>query len=293
MSQKITPFLWFDNQAEEAANFYTTLFTDSALGQVSRYGPDTPGPAGQVMTVRFKLAGLWFTALNGGPYFNFTPAHSFFVHNETEQQVDTLWQALSAGGSVLMDLAAYPFSEKFGWVQDRFGLSWQVSLDRVPQSISPFFMFTGAQHGRAAEAVHLYTSLFPASGVDRLDLYGPGEDGPEGTTRHAAFRLAGQPFEAIDSAFDHGFTFTPAISFYIDCRDQAEVDFFWDRLLDGGQPSQCGWLTDRFGVSWQVIPTALIELMNDPDPQKSYRVTQAMLKMVKIDIAALKQAYNQ
>ncbi|BCP52458.1 VOC family protein [Kaistia sp. 32K] len=154
--QKITPFLWFDGQAEEAANFYVSVFKNGRLGQVSRYGDAGPGPAGSVMVASFEIEGLTFTALNGGPHFKFTPA----------------------------------------------------------------------------------------------------------------------------------------VSFLVDCKSQEEVDYFWDRLSEGGRTDQCGWLQDKFGLSWQVVPRVLIELLNDPDRGKSQRVMAAMMQMTKIEISKLHEAYE-
>lgn len=154
--RKITPFLWFDNQAEEAAGFYVSLFQDSRVGQVTRYGEAGPGPPGQAMTVEFQLAGVAFIALNGGPHFK------------------------------------------------------------------------------------------------------------------------------LNEAF----------SMSIDCEDQAEVDALWEKLTAGGAPSQCGWLTDKYGLSWQVVPSILPRLLSDADPKKSQRVMQAMLQMTKIEISKLQQAYD-
>ena len=152
---KITPCLWFDDQAEEAARFYVSLFKNSSIGRIARYGDAGPGPKGSVVTVEFELDGQAFIGLNGGPHFKFTEA----------------------------------------------------------------------------------------------------------------------------------------VSFSIDCADQAEVDFYWDRLSEGGQTSQCGWLKDRFGLSWQVVPTVLADMISDSDPEKARRATEAMLQMTKLDIAKLQQAY--
>ena len=157
MSDKITPFLWFDHQAEEAANFYVSIFRNARVVTVNRYGDDAPGEPGTVMTVEFELDGQRFVALNGGPQYQFTPA----------------------------------------------------------------------------------------------------------------------------------------ISFMIDCADQAEVDHFWDRLCEGGKPVQCGWLQDKYGISWQVVPEALPRLLGDDDEDKSHAVMQAMLTMVKLDVAALQRAYDE
>jgi predicted 3-demethylubiquinone-9 3-methyltransferase (glyoxalase superfamily) len=155
--QKITPFLWFDDQAEEAVNFYTSIFKNSKIGSIARYGEGTPKPAGTVMTVTFQLEGQEFVALNGGPEF----------------------------------------------------------------------------------------------------------------------------------------TFTPAISFFVNCQTQAEVDHLWEKLSSGGEEGQCGWLKDKYGVSWQIVPTILGQLLQDKDAAKSQSVLNAMLQMRKIDIAKLKQAYEQ
>jgi predicted 3-demethylubiquinone-9 3-methyltransferase (glyoxalase superfamily) len=291
--QKITSFLWFDNQAEEAMNFYTAIFKDAKIGNVSRYGEAGPGPAGSVMTAAFQLAGQEFMALNGGPQYTFTPAISFFVNCETEPEVDELWAKLTEGGTVLMELGNYPFSEKFGWVADKFGVSWQLMLAGQPQKITPFLMYIGEQQGKAEEAMNFYTSLFQNSGINNIVRYGPGEEETEGTVVHAAFSLNGQEFMAMDSGQEHAFTFTPAISFFVNCATQGEVDELWDKLSQGGEPGPCGWLKDKYGVSWQIIPTILGELLSDPDPAKSQRVMAAMLQMSKIDIDALKQAYEQ
>jgi predicted 3-demethylubiquinone-9 3-methyltransferase (glyoxalase superfamily) len=287
MTQKITPFLWFDDNAEVAIDLYVSTFKNAEVVSVNRIGE---GPDGSFITGTFKLAGLELMALNGGPQYTFTPAVSFFVQCQSEQEVDEIWPKLSEGGMALMPLDTYPFSEKFGWVQDRFGLSWQVSLANVPQSITPFLMFVGAQYGRAEEAINRYVAIFKDSGIDHIQRYGPARGEPEGTVMHVSFRLAGQPFMALDSGADHNFTFSEANSFFVSCETQDEVDYFWNELSAGGEPGQCGWLKDTFGVSWQVIPTALPRLLQSEDREKANRVMQAMLQMTKLDIAQLEQA---
>jgi predicted 3-demethylubiquinone-9 3-methyltransferase (glyoxalase superfamily) len=291
--QKISPFLWFDGQAEEAAKFYTSLFADSKILRTVRYGESGPGPKGTVMTVSFKLEGQEFVALNGGPQFTFTPALSFFVTCTSENEIDALWKNLSERGKVLMELQKYPFSEKFGWVSDRYGLSWQLNLAGNQKRITPFLMFVGKQHGKAEEAMSFYTSLFEHSSIDQVERYGAVEGETEGTVVHGKFSLAGQQFMAMDSNREHQFTFTPALSLFVACETQAEVDEFWEKLSSGGTKDQCGWLQDRYGVSWQVVPTVLIELLGDPDPVRAQKVMEAMLKMKKLDIKELQQAYDQ
>jgi len=291
--QKITPFLWFDHQAEEAAKFYTSLFGNSKIVRTARYGESGPGPKGTVMTVTFQLEGQEFIALNGGPQFTFTPAISFFVTCATEKEVDALWQRLSDRGKVLMELQKYPFSEKFGWVSDRYGVSWQLNLAGLQKRITPFLMFVGKQHGKAEEAMKSYVSLFKRSSIDQVERYGAVQGETEGTVMHARFSLGGQEFMAMDSNREHQFTFTPAISFFVNCKTQAEVDELWEKLSSGGTKEKCGWLQDGYGVSWQIVPTVLGELLGDPDPVRARRVMEAMLKMKKLDIKGLQQAYEQ
>ena len=285
MTQKITPFLWFDTEAEAALNWYVSLFDDAEVLDVARMGEE-----GAVMVANFRAGGLEIGMLNGGPIYSITPAVSFFVRCRDAAQVDSLWAALSEGGIALMPLDAYPFSEKFGWVQDRYGVSWQLSADNGPQSITPFLMFVGANFGRVEEAMALYTSVYADSRIDGIERYGPGMHEPEGAVMLADFTLAGSAFRALESSLDHAFTFTEGTSFMISCGDQDEVDSFWNALVEGGEEGQCGWLKDKFGLSWQVIPRILPELLGDPDPERAGRAMQAMLQMRKIDIAQLKRA---
>lgn len=296
MSQKITPFLWFDNQAEEAINFYTSAIPNSRIESINRYPDGMEGPmsgmSGKVITGVFELAGTRFMALDGGPMFKFTPAISFFVNLATAAEVDALWAKLSDGATVLMELDAYPFSEKFGWLMDKYGLTWQVNLDATSASIVPYLLFVGDQLGKAEPAMRLYTSLFNNSGIDLIQRHEDSPFGDDGLVMQGMFHLAGQTFRAMDSGAGHQFTFNEAISFYVECESQQEVDRYWDALSAVPDSEQCGWLKDRFGVSWQIIPTALPRLMSDPDPEKSQRVMQAMLQMKKIDVAGLEKAYE-
>ncbi len=300
-NQKIMPNLWFDRQAEEAAKFYTTLVAGSRFGNITRAsgaGYEITGLSeGTVMSVEFELSGQKFVAINGGPLFKFNPSISFLIACETKEEVDTIWEKLSPGGTALMELGTYPFSERYVWAQDRYGLSWQVMFmgDRkITQKITPTLMFVGAQWGKAEAAMTLYTSVFPDSKVDGILRYGKGQEpDKEGTITHAGFTLEGQEFAAMDSAYAHNFSFNEAISLMVECRTQKEIDYYWGKLTaDGGQESVCGWLKDKFGVSWQVSPAVLSEMLRDPDKHKVKRVTNAFLKMKKLDIGELKKAFE-
>ncbi len=295
--QKIVPYLWFDTQAEEAVNFYVSLFKNSKIGDISRYydsGAKVSGmPKGSIQTITFILEGKDFMALNGGPAFKISPAISFYVKCDNIQEIDTLWQKLSLGGTVLMELAKYPFSEKFGWLNDKFGVSWQLNLERGDQKISPCLMFVGKQAGKVEEAMNFYTSLFKDSRVSSISRYRAGEGDIEGRVNHGVFSLNGQEFLALESSLDHRFTFTPAVSLLVNCDTQKEIDTLWAKLTEGGEEVQCGWLTDKYGISWQIVPTVLGEMMRDKDPRKTEQVMNALLQMKKIDITALQLAYKK
>ncbi|HKV27439.1 MAG TPA: VOC family protein [Candidatus Acidoferrales bacterium] len=154
------------------------------------------------------------------------------------------------------------------------------------QKIAPFLWFDG----KAEEAAKFYVSIFKNSKMGKIRRYGDAGPGPKGSAMSAEFQLEGQDFIALNGGPQ--FAFTPAISFFVNCETQQEVDELWDKLSAGGKPNRCGWLQDKFGLSWQIIPTALGKLMGDSDPEKSGRVMQAMLQMNKIDINGLQQAYE-
>jgi predicted 3-demethylubiquinone-9 3-methyltransferase (glyoxalase superfamily) len=294
--QKITPFLWFDGKAEEAANFYTAVFSNSRIVTMKPWPEGSPFPEDQIMNGTFELDGQQFYAFDAGPMFKFNPSVSFFVVFETVEETDAVWQKLTEGGSIMMPLDKYDWSEKYGWVQDRFGISWQVSFGKISdvgQKFTPSLLFTGEQYGKAEGAVNFYTSVFDDSTIAGIVKYKAGENGPEGTVKHAQFSLAGQTFMVMDSSAPHGFKFNEAISFFISCKTQEEVDKFWNKLSEGGQKSRCGWLKDQFGVSWQIVPDALLNLMGDQDRVKAKRVMDAMMKMDKLIIADLEKAYRQ
>jgi predicted 3-demethylubiquinone-9 3-methyltransferase (glyoxalase superfamily) len=291
--QKIVPHFWFDKEGREAAEFYTSLFKDSRIKNTTTLY-DTP--SGTSETVTIELSGQEFMLLSAGPLFKFTPAISFLIACSTKEEVDALWRKLSEGGTALMPLDAYPFSERYGWVEDRYGLSWQVMFigdNEMTQKITPTLMFVGDQYGKAEEAINFYASLFYNAKIGHILRYEAGEEpDKEGTIKHAAFMLEGYEFAAMDSARVHNFTFNEAISFMVYCDTQEEIDYYWEKLSAVPEAEQCGWLKDRFGVSWQIVPTVMDEMMQTKDEKKLTRVTEAFLKMKKFDIAELEKAYE-
>lgn len=296
-TKKLIPCLWFDDQAEQAAAFYARTFPGGRVTATSHYpeSVDNPGgkPRGSVLTVEFELAGQHFTALNGGAQFSLNPSISFFVFLDTPREVDRLFAILADGGEALMPLDRYAWSERYAWVKDRFGVSWQLMVGRPPAgaAIVPCLMFASQQHGRAEEAMRHYTRIFPGSGVESLERYAKGE-GPPGAVKHGRFVLGGQQMIAMDSHVEHGLTFNEGISLQVMCADQAEVDRLWAALSAGGAEGPCGWLKDAYGVSWQVVPTELAMWMASKDSAARDRAFEAMLRMKKLDLAALRRAFE-
>jgi predicted 3-demethylubiquinone-9 3-methyltransferase (glyoxalase superfamily) len=292
--QTITTHLWFDKEAKEAAAFYTSVFENSKIKDTTTLHNT---PSGSVDMLTIELYGQEFTLLAAGPFFKFNPSISFLVACQTKDEVEVLWEKLSAGGVALMELGAYPFSEKYGWTQDKYGLSWQVMFTgeyEVKQKITPTLMFVGEVCGKAEEAINFYASIFNESKVGAIHRYGRGEEpDKEGTVMHADFTLLGQEFAAMDSARSHNFNFNEAISFMVHCDTQEEIDYYWGKLSADPEAEQCGWLKDKYGLSWQIVPRVMDEMLKEKDDKKIARVTETFLKMKKFDIDALKRAYAE
>lgn len=290
--QKITPHLWFDTQAKEATAFYTTLFPDSAVTYVNTI---TGTPSGDCDIVNFRLAGLDFMAISAGPYFKMNPSVSMFVVFDNEAEIESTWNKLIEGGKALMEYNTYPWAKKYGWLQDKYGLSWQLSWSdnhQMGQKITPLLMFTQGMAGKTKEALTDYTSIFPNSKIEMMMPYEKGEGDTEGFIKHARFTLNGQNFMAMDSSGPHQFTFNEGISLVVHCDTQEEIDMYWEKLSAMPESEQCGWLKDKYGLSWQIIPSIMNEMMMSGDKETIDRVTQAFLKMKKFDIATLKKAYE-
>jgi predicted 3-demethylubiquinone-9 3-methyltransferase (glyoxalase superfamily) len=287
--QKITPHLWFDREAKEAAEFYVSVFDDSRIHSINTLR-DTP--SGDTGVVAFQIMGYDFMAISAGPLFKINPSISFHVRCKTAAEVDRIWEELAKGGTVLMELGEYPFSRRYGWVQDKFGVSWQVirSEGDFRQRIVPALMFVGDVSGRAEEAIGFYASVFPDATAEVLARYEKGEEPDKaGTVKFAQFILYGQDFGAMDSARMHGFGFNEGVSLVINCKDQQEIDYYWDHLSAVPEAEQCGWIKDKYDVSWQIVPANMGELIGR-NPEKT---TPVMLKMKKIVIADLVNAAQE
>jgi predicted 3-demethylubiquinone-9 3-methyltransferase (glyoxalase superfamily) len=291
---KIAPHLWFDKQAKEAAEFYTSVFPESKVTHVNTIRNT---PSGDCDIVSFQIAGQPFMGISAGPMFKFNPSISFIVHVDSRQGLEKLWQQFSNGGTALMPLDKYPFSELYGWIQDKYGISWQLILAN-PQGekrpmIMPFLMFTGSVCGKAEEAGDFYCSVFKNSRRGTIARYPQGATpNKEGTVMFSDFVLDGTWMAAMDSAHPHGFNFNEAISLMIPCESQVDIDYYADKLSAVPQAEQCGWLKDKYGVSWQVWPTAMGEMMSRGTPEQIARVTKAFMPMKRFDLAALKRAFE-
>jgi predicted 3-demethylubiquinone-9 3-methyltransferase (glyoxalase superfamily) len=277
----IHPCLWFDGNAKAAAEFYCSLFPGSAITT------DSP------MVVNFNLSGQKFMGLNGGPMYKFNPSISLFVSCESREETDKIYAKLIEGGMAMMPLDKYDWCDHYAFVQDKFGLAWQlftVQNYEVKQKINPCLLFVGENYGKAEAAVKYYSATFPDSSIDGIKLYEEQEGAQvAGKVKHAQFILDGKLYMAMDGAGNHGFGFNEAFSLVVECKDQAEIDKYWNHLTaNGGQESMCGWLKDPFGVSWQIIPANLGALIMNP--VNGQKAMQALMKMKKLVIDELVNA---
>ncbi|TVP49085.1 MAG: VOC family protein [Halomonas sp.] len=298
--QKIVPHLWFDKEAREAADFYCAVFPDASVTSTTTLH-NTPG--GDCELVSFVLSGYSFMAISAGPLFTFNPSVSFIVNfapagdKDALAKLDAAWAKLAEGGKVLMPLDTYPFSQRYGWIQDKFGLSWQLTLTDPEAEERPFIvpslLFVGDVCGKAEEASNFYLSTFNDATRGEVARYPAGmEPDQEGALMYTDFTLEGQWFAAMDSAHKHDFAFNEAVSFIVNCATQSEIDSYWQKLSAAPEAEQCGWLKDRYGLSWQICPEVLNQMLRDPDPERVNRVVQSFLTMKKFDLAKLQSVYE-
>ena len=277
MLHSIGTCLWFDGKAKEAAHYYKEIF-----GEVNIISENP-------MAVVYTLFGRRFMNLNAGPGYPINPSISFYVSAETDSELDIIWEKLINEGKILMPLNKYPWSEKYGWCADKFGVNWQLMLGHKSSSkVMPHLLFTGANAGQAKEAIAYYSGLFVDSKTIIVDEYQKGEPDVAGFIKYAQFELNNLSFGIMDSSAPHKFTFNEGVSFIVTVDTQEEVDFYWDYLVKDGAPGRCGWLKDKYGVSWQVVPSMLGKLMTNPETAP--KATYAFLQMSKFIIADLEKA---
>lgn len=301
VEQKIVPHLWFNQEAKEAATFYTSIFPNSNITSSVTVN-DTP--SGDSNVVSFHLAGFSFMAINGGPHFQFNPSISFLVNfdpsidENAEENLNQLWEELSQNGTPLMPLQEYPFSKRYGWIKDKYGLTWQLILTNPDGEERPFIipsmMYVQDVCGKAEEASEFYLSIFRDSRRGEIARYPANmEPDKEGTLMFTDLMLENQWFAAMDSAQEHNFKFNEAVSLLVRCENQEEIDYYWEKLSAVPEAEQCGWLKDKYGVSWQIWPKVMGEMMANGTDEQIERLTKAFLKMKKFDIEKLKEEYHR
>ncbi|MFV0464578.1 MAG: VOC family protein [Lachnospiraceae bacterium] len=289
-SQRLIPYLWFDKNALEAAELYTSVFPDSKIISVETIR-DTP--SGDCDMITFQLLGREIQSIGAGTEFKLNSAFSFMATFTSKEEIDTIYNAISKGGDTLMPLGEYPFSPYYVWFSDQYGLNWQLILDESAssQKIYPVLLFQGDQCGKAEAAIDFYKSILPGVDVALISKYAEGEaNDKRAIINYAQISALGLDLVFMDHDYGGADSFNEAFSLMISCKDQMEIDYYWNKLSYVPEAEQCGWLKDRFGVSWQVIPSILDDLMTKSTPEEADRVTKAFLKMGKFDIAELIKA---
>ncbi len=277
MNNSIYPSVWFNNNAREAAEFYLSVFPKAKIAD------ENP------VVVIMEVSGQKLMLLNGGDMFRPNPSISLMYLTSSQSEVEEIYSQLIEDGKSLMQLDKYPFSPKYGWVEDRYGVSWQLYCgqeEHIIQKLVPTLMFSGRNNGKAEEAVGFYSSVLPDSKPRGMLRYTGAEGEVAGNIQHGEFMIRDYLLMIMDSSLSDDFSFTEGVSLVVECDTQAEIDRYWTALTSaGGEESMCGWLKDRYGVSWQIVPTVLPALM-----AMSRRVTEELLKMKKLDIRKLTEA---
>lgn len=286
--QKIVPHLWFDKDSVTAAKWYVSLFENSEIIHIGELH-DTP--SGDVETVDFKLADVTFSAISAGPYFSLNPSISLIVACETAEEVDRLYSHLSEGASELMPLGEYPFSKHYVWLADKYGVNWQLFLVEditEHQRLRPCLLFASEVCGKAETALNEYLTIFPGSSAGYINRYGKGEmEDPRPQINYGELNLPGLQFILMDHGSGGVESFNEAFSFMISCDTQEEIDYYWEKLSQVPEAEACGWVKDKYGVSWQIVPTMMNEILRNSTKEEADRITKAFLKMRKLDIKKL------
>ncbi|MCW8309726.1 VOC family protein [Sphingobacterium sp. InxBP1] len=271
MKNSIIPSIWFDQNAQEAFNLYCQVFPNSHCQSTSS------------IVVEAELNGIRFIGINGGPMFKPNPSISFMVICESKEEIDRVWDAFSRGGHILMPLDSYPWSSYYGWLADKYGVNWQLNQGKLSdtnqQAIVPTLMYCGAHQGKCEAALHFFEDLFKDFQSNGILRYPEGEF--KGSVQHTQFVVNGFTLMAMDSGVKQDFTFTEGVSMTILCKDQEEIDYYWDKITQQGNESRCGWCKDQFGISWQIVPEQIADYLQQPG------AVEALMKMNKILIKDL------
>lgn len=273
----ITTWLWFKDEAEDAVDYYMSIFQSGQIME-KYYIPNDQNVSSVV--INFKIGDLNLGAFNGNlDYAKMSPALSLKVTCETEDELNKLWVELSGNTRVIVPLQKRSFTKLYGWCIDKYGVSWQLNLNNKPQKITPHLMFANGNYMRSYEAVEFYANIFGDAIVSKLDVR------PDNKVKWCEIKINDFTMTLSDSAKDNDYTFSDAISIEYDCKDQAEIDRIWDSLIaDGGEEVACFWLRDKFGLSWQIIPEDFYDLINGPNSDKVLAVVQTMTKPIIADL---------
>lgn len=281
MNNTIFPCFWFNQNGAEAARFYTSIFQNSNITV------DTP------MVVNIEIDGQKLMFLNGGPMFRPNLTLSLMMMCDSKEEAESYYEKLSVNAKIMMELGSYPWSESYAWLEDQYGISWQIYYStEYKQKFSPVMMFTGANNGKCKEALGYYTAIFPDSSIQNIMEYHEGQGDTAGNVAHSQFIIDNYLMMAMDSSHDHKVNFTEGTSMTIMTKDQEETDYYWKEFTKEGQESMCGWLKDKYGFSWQIVPHRVIELTNTHEVEKAQKAFGAMMKMKKISIKDIEDAYN-
>ena len=280
MKNSIYPCIWCQNNAKEMAEFYLSVFPETKITDENPF------------VVTISINGQRVMLLNSGEEgtsIHPNPSISLMYLTTSEQEVEDIHEKLMEGGKELMPLDSYPFSTKYAWVEDRYGVSWQLYTGKEKDSIQkvvPTLMFVAENNGKAVQAIDHYTSIFPDSQKRGVQEYTGEEGETAGNIQHAEFTIDRYLLMIMDSSYPHAFNFTEGISLVVESVDQEGIDYYWNRFIsEGGEESVCGWLKDKYGVSWQIVTPEVDELV-----LRSPKAMEAMLQMRKLDIDVLRDA---
>lgn len=280
---KIWTCIWVDKEAEELSEFYQKVFANSSINGISHYPKATEKvsgkKAGTVMTVEMKIENLNLLILNGGSFYKFNPSFSFMVFCENEEEIKSKWNILSEKGEIRMGLDNYPWASLYGWTTDKFGVEWQLILVPSDQKICPAFLYVNDMYGKGEDAIKYYTSIFPHSRVGMM-----AKDEKNDTVQYAEFYLENQKFVLMEGPGDHPHRLNNSCSLIVNCRNQQEIDHYWEILSHSGKIEECGWLKDKFGLSWQITPADFIKLLKQGDDQEINKMFEVLLTMKKIEL---------
>ncbi|HHT7803442.1 TPA: VOC family protein [Streptococcus suis] len=290
--QTIIPHLWYNTEAKEAAAFYVDLFS----GKIDWTYTITDTPSGDSDLVQFQLGDMTLAAISAGPYFKLNESMSLTVSVADKAELTRLYEALSDGGRVLMPLAEYPFSPYYVWLEDRFGLSWQLSyapdLDK-PYQFDICLLFSQEQVGLAQPMLDYYKDKLPQASVGQLSYYGEGEAAVAAAKlNYAELFIGDQKMIAMDHGYGGEASFNEAFSLMVYVDSQDELNFYYDLLSAVPEAEICGWAKDQFGISWQIVPRILMEAYDTANPETVKAVNDAVLTMKRLDFATIQTILN-